>query len=128
LIENSPLAVNSAVIASIKPGSELSIKFLAFDSVLSHDRILDVLKKIEKIHPALILFNRYREHYYFYSSRKAIDLDQELKEYFDSAQAKIMEKNPNACVIETNSKHARIFKCGFIEPEMTRPGKTYFNF
>lgn len=124
LIEDSPLAVNAAVIAKINEKPSLSIKFLAFTSILYHDSILNILNKIDKLHPALIIYNSQRECYYFYSKNE----NKDVKNYFDSAQSKMLESNPNSSLIESG-KNYRIIKCPMtVNRKNSKNDKSYFNF
>jgi alanyl-tRNA synthetase len=124
LIEDSPTAVNAAVIAKINDKPSFSIKFLAFTSILFHDSILSILNKIDKLHPALIIYNSQRECYYFYSKHQ----NKDLKNYFDLTQSKMLEANPNSSLVETG-KNYRIIKCPMVvNKKHSKIDKSYFNF
>ena len=137
--ENAKHAVNAAVIASISPDSKLSIKFLAFDSILHHTEILNVLSKIgeNNLHPALIVYNSYRQVYLLYLSRGSIDAEEnrEVKEYFEMAQSKMLEKTKKSQGegLIASGRNFRVIKCSSNVNKhggsySSGIGKSYFNF
>ena len=119
------LASNSAVISSINPKSSLSMKFLAFDSTLDHQQIVNVIKKVQDVYPVLTIYNRQKGVYFFYS-KNPIESDKELEEYFDSAQEKILRENSGSVLLEKNSCY-RIIKANPTLNDL-RMGDSYFSF
>lgn len=108
--ENSGQASTSLLISSIDPRSSLSAKFLAFDSVLNQEQVINVLNKLSgKLHPILIIYNKYRNVYFIYS-RNTIDSSEEIKRYLDQVQEKILSENKDSSLIES-SKNVRVLKC-----------------
>jgi hypothetical protein len=101
------------------------MKFLAFDSTLDHQLIINVIKKVQDVYPVLTIYNRQKGVYFFYS-KNPIEDEKELKEYFDSAQEKILRENSGSVVLEKNSCY-RIIKAN---PTMNdlRMGDSYFSF
>ena len=125
LIENSKLASNTAVISSINPKSSINIKFLAFDTILSYIEVLNVLKKVENVHPVLVVYNKYRGDYFFYAT-SSIDQNMEIKEYFDSAQHSILSGNSSASLKESTDNY-RIIRCSSSLNDL-RHSNSYFTF
>jgi hypothetical protein len=123
--ENSKLASNTAVISSINPKSSINIKFLAFDTILSYSEVLSVIKKIENVHPVLIVYNKYRGDYFFYSTTP-INQNLEVKEYFDSAEHSILRGNSSASLKETKDNY-RIIRCSSTLNDL-RHDDSYFAF
>ena len=89
--------------------STIKFKFLAFDSVLSHETILSILNRLKDPFPQLIVYNRYRGNYFFYS-KTSIDQNKEISDYFNFVQDKLTKDNLNSSVIESKSNY-RILKC-----------------
>ena len=125
LVEDSKQASNAAVISSISPNSSISIKFLAFDTILNSEEVLNVIRKIQNIHPVLIIYNKFRGDYFFYSTG-SIDQNKEIKSYFDSAQRSILSQNSGASLKQSTEK-CRIIKCPSTLNEV-KLNESYFTF
>ena len=125
LVENSKLANNSAVISPISPKSSLSIKFLAFNTILSHPEIINIIRKMENLHPILILYNRFRSDYFFYS-KAPIAENSDVQAYFDSAQRSLLSRNSSAKLKETHDNY-RVLKC-LSNMNDSKPTDSYFTF
>ncbi len=123
--ENSKLASNTAVISSINPKSSINIKFLAFDTILTYSEVLNVIRKVENIHPVLVVYNKYRGDYFFYST-SPIDQNIEIKEYFDSAVNSILTNNSSASLKESSDNY-RVIRC-FSSLNDLRHSDSYFTF
>ena len=123
--ENSKLASNTAVISSINPKSSINIKFLAFDTILTYSEVLNVIRKVENIHPVLVVYNKFRGDYFFYST-SSIDQNIEIKEYFDSAINSILTNNSSASLKESSDNH-RVIRCSSSLNDL-RHSDSYFTF
>ena len=121
LSQDLTLSKNALIISTLDFDSLIKIKFLAFDSVLTPEVILSILKKLKNSNPLFIVFNKYRGNYFFYS-KEPIDQSKEIKDYFDFVQSKLLKENSNAFLIETKPNH-RIIKCSVTEKQ-----KDYFVF
>ena len=112
LVIDSSNAANAVVI----PPSETSdnrqlpaVKYLAFDSTLTVEQIVGVLKKIERLHPTLMLYNSYRGIYILYSTR-AINEQSPTHLFFDMAQAEILASNKLAVLVDKKPSY-RVIRC-----------------
>lgn len=123
--ENSKLASNTAVISSINPKSSINIKFLAFDTILTYSEVLNVIQKVENIHPVLVVYNKYRGDYFFYST-SSIDQNIEIKEYFNSAVNSILTNNSSASLKESSDNY-RVIRCSSSLNDL-RHSDSYFTF
>ncbi|RNA22979.1 alanine--tRNA cytoplasmic, partial [Brachionus plicatilis] len=107
--EGSRQSLDSILIASIDPKVKLSFKFIAFDSVLHHEQILSVISKISsQLHPYLIIYNKYRNVYIFYS-RDSLKESPDVNKFFNTELEKIMNKNSDARILD-ESDNFRIVK------------------
>ena len=92
------------------------------------DRIVGVLKKIERLHPTLMLYNAYRGIYILYSTR-AINEHAPTRVYFDTAQAEILASNKLAELVDTKTFY-RVIRCPAIiqhdNNSNNKPKKNYF--
>ncbi len=109
LNNNIKLSKNALIISTLDMNSSIKFKFLAFDSVLSHETILSILNRLKDPFPQLIVYNRYRGNYFFYS-KTSIDQNKEISDYFNFVQDKLTKDNLNSSVIESKSNY-RILKC-----------------
>ena len=112
LVTDSSKAINALVIPPSKTRErrELpAVKYLAFDSTLQADQIVSVLKKVERLHPTLLLYNAYRGIYILYSTR-AINAHAPTHLFFDTAQAEILASNKHAGLVDKKSFY-RVIRC-----------------
>ncbi|CAF0801994.1 unnamed protein product [Brachionus calyciflorus] len=121
--EGSRQSLDSILIASIDPSKKLNFKFIAIDSILHHDQILSVISKISnELHPYLIIYNKYRNVYIFYS-RSSFKKNIEVENFFNGEQEKILSKNSDAKLIEQSDNY-RVIKCNLIKTNKFK----YFSF
>ena len=114
----------ATVISAINPKSNIDLKFLAFESTLNHHMVVSVLKRIQNIYPALILFNKYRGTYFFYSTEE-IEKNEHLNEYLKNIETKILRENINSELLEEKPNY-RVLKCPVLNDFGTQ--RDYFVF
>jgi len=117
------LSKNALIISTLDLDSSIKFKFLAFDSVLNHEIILNILKKLNNPYPLLIVYNKYRGYYFFYS-KEPIDQNKQIKDYYDFVQKKLLNENSNSSIIESKLNY-RIIKCSLSQKNKH---KDYFVF
>lgn len=121
--KESTKSLDSILIASIDPEQKLSFKFIAFDSVLHYEQILSVINKISlELHPYLIIYNKYRNIYIFYSREDFKD-NIEVENFFNSELKKIMTQNSDAEILDQGNNF-KIIKCNLIKKNKFK----YFSF
>lgn len=89
--------------------SKVQFKFLAFESILSFDQILKILRSIEELAPVLILYNKYRGNYFLYA-RESIKPDSEIDRYFSQVQEKISAQFEKIYTVDSKPNY-RVLKC-----------------
>ena len=121
----SPHSSNSLRISTLDPKSKIEFKFLAFESVLTHEQILSVLKSLKNTEPLIIVYNNYRKVYIFYARDSAHSAH--TNAYFDQVQNKIFETNKNSLLIDAEPNY-RIIKCVLSSSNVKAPQQNYFIF
>ena len=118
LSQDLTLSKNALIISTLDLNSSIKFKFLAFDSVLNHEAVLSILRKLSNPFPFLIVYNKYRGNYFFYS-KELIEQNKQIKDYYDFVQKKLLKDNLNASLIESKLNY-RIIKCPLTENNKQR--------
>ena len=123
--EFSKYATENTNVLTIKTiDSEIEFKYLVFESVLNTEAILKTLQNLKNICPLLIIYNKYRNLYIFYS-KDPIENNGRVDEYFKYVHQEILSKNPEAKLVESK-KNYRILKTN--SNNFEKEGKKYFTF
>lgn len=92
---------------------------MAFESVLHHDQIISILKKLsDSLQPILVIYNKYRNVYIFYSRQEV------NSEYLKKAEQKILNENTDSCLLDAGANY-RVIKCNH---HHVKKNQKYFSF
>ena len=89
--------------------SKIQFKFLAFESILTFDQILKILKTITDLAPVIIIYNKYRGNYFLYA-KDPIESGGEVDRYFAQVQDKIKAQHQQTYVVESKPNYL-VLKC-----------------
>lgn len=109
---NLRLSKNVLMISNLDPKSNIKLKFLSFDSILNQDLVLSIIKKLKDVYPLLIVYNKYRGYYIFYSNL-SIEDNKEINDYYNYFEGRILNQNADASVVESTSNY-KILKCPLV--------------